>query len=66
MRPVWDKNKCVHCGLCAVYCPDNAIPVKDGKRLETNFDYCKGCGICARECPVKAIKMVEEKGDESE
>ena len=60
-KPVWDKEKCIHCGLCALFCPENCIPVKDGKRLETNLDYCKGCGICARVCPVKAIKMELKK-----
>lgn len=58
MIPKWDKKKCVQCGLCSLYCPENAIPVdKEGKRKETDFDYCKGCGICATECPVKAIVM---------
>ncbi len=58
--PKWIKEKCTHCLLCALYCPENAIPVENGKRGETNLDYCKGCGICARVCPVKAIEMVEE------
>ena len=61
LKPVWDNKKCTQCMLCWQYCPDNAIPQKNGKRLETNFDYCKGCGICAEECPVKAIKMVKEE-----
>ncbi len=61
LRPIWDKKKCTQCGLCWTYCPDNAIPQKNGKRLETNFDYCKGCGICAEECSVKAIKMIKEE-----
>ena len=47
-----------------MYCPDMAIKVKDGKREQFDYDYCKGCGICALECPgkkgVKAIVMVEE------
>jgi len=61
LKPVWDKNKCNQCMICWQFCPDNAIPEKNGKRLETNLDYCKGCGICAEECPVKAIKMVQEE-----
>ncbi|MGC9310816.1 MAG: 4Fe-4S binding protein [Candidatus Aenigmatarchaeota archaeon] len=58
MKPVWDSKKCVQCWLCALYCPESCIPVdSEGRRGETEFDYCKGCGICAAECPVKAILM---------
>ena len=60
-RPRWNKDKCTHCLLCAVFCPDNCIHVNDGKRKDTDLDFCKGCGICAEICPVKAIKMVEDK-----
>ena len=63
--PVRDKDKCIHCMRCAVFCPDMAIKTKkvkvDGKEkievCDANMDYCKGCGICEVECPVKAIKM---------
>lgn len=60
-RPIWDSGKCTHCLICSVYCPDDAIPIRDGKRCETNLDFCKGCGICAKECPVKAITMKDDK-----
>ena len=56
-RPVVDKEPCNACGLCAMYCPDNAI----NEELEVDLTYCKGCGICANECPKKAIKMVREE-----
>lgn len=63
-KPVWDKNKCIHCMICPVYCPDACIPVVkekgQPKRKETNLDYCKGCGICADVCPVKCIKMEKD------
>lgn len=64
--PVRDKEKCIHCIRCAVYCPDMAIKVKKIKlesgqeKMEidcTDLDFCKGCGICDVECPVKAIRM---------
>ncbi|MFH1637915.1 MAG: 4Fe-4S dicluster-binding protein [Candidatus Woesearchaeota archaeon] len=60
MRPIWDKSKCTHCMQCPIHCPEDCIPVKEGKRLETNLKYCKGCGICAQVCPVKCIAMKPE------
>lgn len=61
-KPVVDFSKCIHCMRCVMFCPDICIPVKNNKRLETNFEFCKGCGLCSRECPVKCIKMVNENG----
>jgi pyruvate ferredoxin oxidoreductase delta subunit len=60
LRPVRDFNKCNHCLICFIYCPDNAILTKEGKIDGFNLDFCKGCGICAHECPQKAIKMETE------
>lgn len=59
-RPVVDKEKCISCGLCYVYCPDLAI-VFEGDDYKVNLDYCKGCGICAKQCPKGAITMVLEE-----
>jgi pyruvate ferredoxin oxidoreductase delta subunit len=59
-RPIWDKEKCTHCMICPAYCPEDCIPTKQGKRMETDLEYCKGCGICAEVCPVKCITMKEE------
>ena len=42
-----------------------AIKVKDGKREEFDYDYCKGCGICALECPGKKEKKDQKKHGES-
>jgi pyruvate ferredoxin oxidoreductase delta subunit len=62
-RPIWNKEKCIHCLSCWISCPDSSIEVKDGKVTGIDYDHCKGCGICARECPekIKAIKMEAEK-----
>ena len=63
-RPVWDKDKCIQCLRCWIYCPDSSITLKDGKVVGIDLDHCKGCGICSEECPVKPVKaitMVPEK-----
>lgn len=60
IKPNWNKNKCIHCLICWINCPDNAIKVKNQKRQKTDLNYCKGCGICAKVCPVSAIDMIKE------
>jgi len=59
-RPVWKKEKCVHCMICVQFCPDNCIKHNKDSRQEEDLNYCKGCGICADVCPVKCISMKEE------
>jgi pyruvate ferredoxin oxidoreductase delta subunit len=62
-RPERDEEKCSHCLICWIYCPDSAIIIEQGKIKKIDLDYCKGCGICAEVCPpkIKAIKMVRER-----
>lgn len=59
LRPVHDMNKCTHCMLCWINCPDSSIVVKDGKWVEFDYFHCKGCGICAAVCPVKVEAHAE-------
>ncbi len=68
--PKTDEDKCIACGVCWVFCPDDSrrlAPRKVKKKgamyakyFDFNFKYCKGCGICAAECPSGAIVMIEE------
>ena len=58
--PVVDLEKCKKCGICAKFCPEGSIEVKEGGAV-VDMDYCKGCGICAKVCPFKAIEMEVEK-----
>ena len=67
-RPVWNKDKCIHCLSCWIACPDSSIKIAPDDKKTTvvtgiDYDHCKGCGICANECPVKiqAITMEAEK-----
>lgn len=58
--PVFHADKCRQCMLCVPYCPDAAIPVADGARVDFDFMHCKGCGICAQVCPFNAITFEKE------
>ncbi|MCK4267298.1 MAG: 4Fe-4S binding protein [Actinomycetia bacterium] len=60
-KPRWIEEKCTHCMICWVFCPDTSIEVKESKMLGIDYDHCKGCGICAEECPTDAIEMEEEE-----
>ena len=60
MRPTVNLKKCIGCEICAKFCPDSAISIRN-KKATINYKYCKGCGICARECTVSAIMMKEEE-----
>lgn len=55
--PLTDLDKCTHCMICWITCPDSAIQVEGGEKLGTDMQYCKGCGICAAVCPADAIEM---------
>jgi len=56
--PVWDKERCIRCGICYIYCPNGAvIRVEDGF-FEAEVDSCSACGICHRECLCGAVSMV--------
>jgi 2-oxoisovalerate ferredoxin oxidoreductase delta subunit len=60
IKPVIELSKCIKCGICWKFCPDDSIEIIDDRPV-INYDYCKGCGICAEECPEKCIVMVEEE-----
>lgn len=49
-----DKEKCIWCGSCTVFCPTGAIRQGDGC-YEVHTDECVECGACERQCPVSAI-----------
>ncbi len=60
LRPVVDMDKCTHCMICWIFCPDSSIKAENMRFAGIDLDHCKGCGICAVECPPKAIQMVNE------
>lgn len=45
-----DEKKCIYCGLCAKYCPSNAIEVEIGKQWKINHGQCLHCSQCEETC----------------
>jgi 2-oxoacid:acceptor oxidoreductase delta subunit (pyruvate/2-ketoisovalerate family) len=58
-KPVINKDKCVGCLQCYLYCPDGVIFPKE-KIVDIDYDFCKGCGICKKICRIGAIEMEAE------
>ncbi len=59
-RPVMDREKCIMCENCFIFCPEGCIMEFEGKFV-INYDYCKGCLVCQNECPVNAITHMREE-----
>jgi len=53
--PLYQKDTCSYCGVCAEVCPFHAIKVD-----EESWDYsekaCFGCGVCVDACPSKTLQ----------
>ncbi|MFH1726080.1 MAG: 2-oxoacid:acceptor oxidoreductase family protein [Elusimicrobiota bacterium] len=72
--PSLDLEKCVHCGICDLVCPDYCFvwgtepAAEKGKAPRTklkgiDYNYCKGCMRCVDSCPSGALtKETEEEG----
>jgi uncharacterized protein len=54
-RPVYKKDACTFCGVCAEVCPFDALEVKkDTWRYKEQA--CFGCGICVDACKSKSLQ----------
>lgn len=54
-RPIYKKDACTYCGVCAEVCPFDAIKIK-GNKWKQNARNCFGCGVCIENCETGAIK----------
>jgi uncharacterized Fe-S center protein len=52
--PVYQKDACTYCGVCAEVCPFHAIKVDD-EIWDYNEQKCFGCGACVDSCPSNAL-----------
>lgn len=59
-KPILDKDKCVKCLRCWIFCPEATIIRHKDDSVDIDYVYCKGCGICADVCKVKAITLERE------
>jgi pyruvate ferredoxin oxidoreductase gamma subunit len=63
--PALDLEKCVHCGLCDVVCPDLCFVWEtDGDAVHLrgiDYRYCKGCRKCTLVCPTGALVEIREE-----
>lgn len=79
-KPIFNRDHCIDCFFCWVYCPDSSIlsrpqevEKKGQKVIEqamVGIDYvhCKGCGVCAEVCPTnpKSLIMVDTNMSDEE
>lgn len=57
-KPIWNREKCIFCGLCEKICPKNAITLnKDDKTIAIDFDKCIYCGKCVKSCPTALLSQ---------
>jgi len=53
---------CTACGVCARYCPTQALSLRaalGGTDLVLDPSSCNGCGVCARTCPEAVLDVVQ-------
>ena len=62
IKPVYNRDICIDCQNCWVWCPDTSIISRDKQMLGIDYDHCKGCGVCVEVCPTnpKSLLMFAE------
>jgi len=68
IKPVYNRDICIDCQNCWVWCPDSSIISRDKQMLGIDYDHCKGCGVCVEVCPTnpKSLLMFAEAEEPEE
>ncbi len=69
--PAFNRERCIHCALCEMVCPDLCLAWEEGEKggrfqrelTGVDYRYCKGCLRCVESCPASAmLKKAETPG----
>jgi pyruvate ferredoxin oxidoreductase gamma subunit len=69
--PAFNRERCIHCALCEMVCPDGCLAWEEGEKggrfqrelTGVDYRYCKGCLRCVESCPASAmLKKAETPG----
>lgn len=60
MQILWNRDKCLGCGVCARGCGAHAVS-RTGSGIQIADSLCTGCGICLEHCPGRALKAEGEE-----
>lgn len=65
IKPVYNRDYCIDCQFCWIFCPDTSIVSRDKKMIGIDYEHCKGCGVCVEVCPTnpKSLLMFNETLD---
>jgi pyruvate ferredoxin oxidoreductase gamma subunit len=63
--PVYSIEKCIHCGVCDMVCPDFCLVWRPADNNEVHlqgidYRYCKGCLRCVESCSTGALRRQME------
>ncbi|SFV70806.1 Pyruvate:ferredoxin oxidoreductase, delta subunit [hydrothermal vent metagenome] len=58
MKPVFNRDICIDCQHCWVWCPDSSILSRDKQMLGIDYDHCKGCQVCSEVCPTNPKSLI--------
>lgn len=63
-KPEVDIQKCIGCGICINWCPQNSIEINEENRAQINYEECIGCAECTTACNYRAVKVQWETNND--